>query len=333
MIDATRTAALLKQFVRCRIVVLGDLMLDRYVYGTVSRISPEAPVPVVNVRTEKGVPGGAANVALNIQRLGGQAALVGLVGQDKAGGDLLALLRTEGIDVRHVYAVADIQTTVKTRVLADRQQIVRVDREDGPQAAQAHADALGRRLGEALRGAQGLILEDYGKGVICQPVVDAALAAARAASVQVGLDPKDNNDLVVRGLALAKPNYKEACEAAGMPVRSAEEDLAPGGRLPRIAEILIDKWRADLLLITLGGQGMYLAPREGAALHIPTHAREVFDLSGAGDTVIGVALLALAAGATHAEAASIANHAAGVVVGKLGTATCSPDELLSSVAG
>jgi D-beta-D-heptose 7-phosphate kinase/D-beta-D-heptose 1-phosphate adenosyltransferase len=306
-------------------------MLDRYVFGTVTRISPEAPVPVISVNGERSVPGGAANVALNIAALGGQASIVGIVGHDKAGAELLGLLRDSGISVKHVLEAPGIQTTVKTRVIAERQQVVRVDREDPPEAVLAHVGSLCDCVREAVRGSAGLVVEDYGKGVICQPVVDAAMAAAAELRLPAGLDPKDNHDLAIRGLALATPNYKEACGAAGVPVRDVGADLAPGGRLPRIAEALLEKWRAELVAVTLGAHGMYLAPRGGDHLHIPTLAREVFDVSGAGDTVIGAAMLALAAGSSHVEACSIANHAAGVVVGKIGTATCSPEELLAGM--
>lgn len=331
MIGRTRAEELLKRFGRCRVVVLGDLMLDRYVFGTVTRISPEAPVPVVNVTGERSVPGGAANVALNISALGGQASIVGVVGHDKAGAELLGLLRDSGITVRHVLEVPDIQTTVKTRVIAERQQVVRVDHEDPPESVLLHAKTLGDCVREAVRGSAGLVVEDYGKGVICQPVVDAAMAACAEVKISAGLDPKDNHDLDLRGLALATPNYKEACGAAGLPMRDVAGDLAPGGRMPRIAEILLQKWQAELLVITLGAHGMYLAPRGADHVHIPTRAREVFDVSGAGDTVIAAAMLAVAAGASHVEAATIANHAAGVVVAKIGTATCSPEELLASI--
>jgi rfaE bifunctional protein kinase chain/domain len=331
MIGKSRAAELLKRFARCRVVVVGDLMLDRYVYGTVTRISPEAPVPVVNVTGEKSVPGGAANVALNIGALGGQASIVGVVGHDKAGAELLGLLRDSGIAVKHALEVPDIQTTVKTRVLAERQQVVRVDREDPLEAVLAHAKTLGNCIREAARGSAGLIVEDYGKGVICQPVVDAAMSFCAELKVPAGYDPKDNHDLVIHGLALATPNYKEACGAAGMPMRDVAADLAPGGRMPRIAEVLLQKWRAELVVITLGAHGMYLAPRGADHAHIPTRAREVFDVSGAGDTVIAAAMLVLAAGGSHVEAAMIANHAAGVVVAKVGTATCSPEELLASI--
>jgi D-beta-D-heptose 7-phosphate kinase/D-beta-D-heptose 1-phosphate adenosyltransferase len=331
MIDSGRARSLAGTFAQQRILVLGDLMLDRYVYGDVNRISPEAPVPVVHVRREERQVGGAANVALNVMRLGGGASMLGAIGSDAEGDELLALLRDSGCCVDGVVCVDDLQTTVKTRVLAERQQVVRVDREDPVEAVLPAIPAMKERLAPLLADATALIIEDYGKGVIAQEMVDAAVSAATAAGVPIGLDPKDNHHLAFSGLALATPNYREACDAAGMPPRDIAEDLAAGGRLPQIAAALQERWDVELLLITLGPGGMYIAPRGQDAVLAPTQAREVFDVSGAGDTVIAVATMALAAGASHIEAAALANHAAGVVVGKLGTATCTADELCEAL--
>ncbi len=331
MIESARAKEIIERFRDVHLAVLGDLMLDRYVYGVVNRISPEAPVPVVHVRSEKTQPGGSANVALNVRSLGGRASVIGLVGDDAAGRDLARLLSEAGIRIEGLTVCGGLQTTVKTRVLADRQQIVRVDREDPPEAALAGVAELAGRLAGVLGGVHGLVIEDYGKGVVCQQAIDAALGACAAAGIPVGLDPKDMHELRISGLKLATPNYKEACDAADMPLRDVEFDLSPKGRMPRIAEKLMQAWGTELLVITLGPHGMYIAPRGEQPTQIPTKAREVFDVSGAGDTVIATAMMALAAGATHREAASIANHAAGVVVGKVGTATCSPDELIASI--
>lgn len=331
MIDRGRAAVLTKRFAEQQMLVLGDAMLDRYVYGDVERISPEAPVPIVHVRSERRQLGGAANVALNIRAAGGGAGVLGVTGDDAAGGALLALLGDAGCRVDGIVRHPALQTTVKTRVLADRQQIVRVDREDAPEDMRPALTEIIDRLEPLLAAATGLIIEDYGKGVVTQEVVEAAIVAAGAADVPVSLDPKDNHALTFTGLALATPNYREACDAAGYAPRRAAEDLAEGGRLPEIAATLQARWDVALLLITLGSYGMYIAPRGGAPVHVPTQAREVFDVSGAGDTVIAVASMALAAGATHHEAAALANHAAGIVVGKVGTATCSADEICEAL--
>jgi D-beta-D-heptose 7-phosphate kinase/D-beta-D-heptose 1-phosphate adenosyltransferase len=329
MLNKVRVEALLAGFARVKVLVVGDLMLDRYVFGSVTRISPEAPVPVVHVSREESRPGGASNVALNIGALGGCSTVAGVIGTDAAGGDLMRTLVDSGIRMEGVVQAEAVQTTVKTRVVAERQQVVRVDREMPPARFEAAVETLCQRLPALVAAADAVVIEDYGKGVICQRVIDAVLAAARESGVRVGFDPKDNNRLNLPWLTLATPNYREACLAAGLPETplddpSASETLREAGR------ILSARWGTELLMITLGPHGMYLLPRSGEALVLPTVAREVFDVSGAGDTVIATALTALAAGATHAEAAELANHAAGVVVGKLGTAVCTPSELCGS---
>lgn len=331
MITKARAKELLEAFRDTRILVVGDLMLDRYLSGTVSRISPEAPVPVVLVTGERAVPGGAANVALNINSLGGRAIVAGLVGSDRNGDELTRILSKKGINTACVYSNRKVQTTVKTRVIAERQQVTRVDREDPPEAARRVLPGLCRKIRRFAGKVDGVIIEDYGKGVICQETVDAVLSVTRKRAIHVGYDPKDNHELDMKGITLATPNYREACIAAGLsePLRrgkpESDRTLAAAGR------ILMKRWRPNVLVITLGPDGMYLLPRGGKPVIIPTRAREVFDVSGAGDTVIAAALLSLAAGASNEEAVSLANYAAGVVVGKLGTATCSPDELLANM--
>jgi len=331
MLSRAEAEGVVERFPEQRILVVGDLMLDRYVSGSVSRLSPEAPVPVVHVTRDHALPGGAANVALNIRALGAEASVAGILGTDSRGDELLDLLAAARIGTEGVLRFEGVQTPVKTRVVAGRQQVVRVDREDPPEATQPAMARLGARLDALIGGVQGVIIEDYGKGSVAQPVVDAVLKRAQAEGVRVGLDPKDNHDLRMNGIALATPNYAEACAAAGLvptelgPRPLQESALANAGPLLRA------KWGTELLLITLGPHGMYLLGPDGTPRVIPTRAREVFDVSGAGDTVIGCALLALASGAGHEAAAVLANYAAGVVVGKLGTATCSPAELLAAI--
>lgn len=331
MITSEQARDIVERFSGRPILVVGDLMLDRYISGSVSRISPEAPVPVVRVTHEHSQPGGAANVALNIQSLGGKAVVAGVTGRDAAAEELQELLFTGGIRTTGVLARDEMATTVKTRIMAERQQVVRVDHERAAGGIPADVEAaLCERLGDLAADVDGIIVEDYGKGVVTQNVLDAVLGAARERGIPVGFDPKQNHELSVAGVALATPNYAEARAAAGMSgsdsVPAAADDL-----LARIADELRKKWRAGLLIITLGPQGMYMLPEGGEAQIIPTRAREVFDVSGAGDTVIATAMLAAVAGADHLAATSLANYAAGVVVGKIGTATCSPDELLASV--
>lgn len=327
---ATRTDVerLIKAFGRRRLLVVGDLMLDRYVSGTAGRLSPEAPVPVVQVTREEARPGGAANVAANIRSLGGQVLMAGVVGRDAAGLELSAILRAQGVGPAAVITDPRVRTTVKTRVLAERQQVVRIDHETLEGLPAATIAALCRRLRRVVPTVDGVIIEDYAKGVVCQPVIDAILSAAPSRSILIGLDPKDNRALTFGRLSLATPNFAEACAAAGLPHRPlGEGDPCRHPVLVQAGEILSRRWNCDLLIITLGSHGMYLVAPGEPPRHIPTEAREVFDVSGAGDTVIATAMLALAAGANHRLAATLANVAAGVVVGKVGTATCTANEL------
>lgn len=323
-----RARTLIRRFARQRIVVAGDLMLDRYVRGTVERISPEAPVPVVRVSQESNMPGGAANVAMNVRSLGGQACVAGCVGRDPAGEALLGVLESAGISTEAVVVSGAMMTIEKTRILAERQQVVRVDRERPDGIPREDLASLVSLIRSVMDKAGGAVIEDYGKGTIVQPVVDAVIGAA-GGRIPVGYDPKENHELKVSGITLATPNCREAHVCAGLDARSAVSQPARDARLRQAGRLLMRKWGPDLLIITLGPQGMYLVSKRGAPQVIPTRAREVFDVSGAGDTVIAASLLALAAGASHREAAMLGNYAAGVVVGKIGTATCSPDELLA----
>lgn len=313
-----------------RILVVGDLMLDRYVYGTVERISPEAPVPVVRVTRETLMPGGAGNVAVNLRAMGGEAAVAGFIGRDREGRELAGLLRHRGVRLDATIETRGQPTTVKTRIVAERQQVVRVDRDGASPLTPAEMARFRRAVAAAAARADGVILADYGKGALTQPVVDAALKAARSAGIPTGLDPK-NRDLRVAGVTVVTPNRKEAFHIAGRADPGATEDPLRDAPLLDAAEQVLRRWRPRHLIVTLGPHGMLLAQRGAAPLHVPTRAREVFDVSGAGDTVIAVCVLALAAGADIVEAAELANYAAGVVVGKMGTATCAPEELLAAL--
>ena len=318
---------LVDKFPECRILVVGDVMLDRYVAGSVDRISPEAPVPVVVVRREHATLGGAGNVALNIATLSGRAVMAGFVGDDAAAGEVRDIMTTHGIGMETLCADATLRTTVKMRVLAERQQVVRIDYE-APSELPADVEArFCRQLADTIPTVDGVIIEDYGKGAISQTVVDTILDCAAQHDVFVGLDPKDNHELQFSRLRLATPNYAEACGAAGMPPLPLDDSDVARAHLKRVGETLSALWHTDTLIITLGPHGMYVIPREGSHELIPTQAREVFDVSGAGDTVIATAMLALAAGGDAPAAARLANHAAGIVVAKLGTRPCMIDEL------
>lgn len=314
-----------------RILVVGDLMLDKYIHGTVERISPEAPVPVVRVSRERQVPGGAANVAGNVRAMGGEAVVAGVVGNDPAGQDLLRLLQESRIGTEGVRLVGGMQTTVKMRILADRQQVVRVDWDPATTFPKADVDAFCELLEKQVALCTGVVIEDYSKGIVRQEVIDVLLSRARKKGIPVGLDPKDNLELNIEGITLATPNYREAHACAGLIPKGPVADPLADESLRKAGEILLKRWKPEQLMVTLGPQGMYLVTQNRRPWVIPTRAREVFDVSGAGDTVIATCVLALAAGATFDEAAVLGNNAAGVVVGKLGTATCSPEELLASV--
>ena len=328
-----RVAQLLKKFSRRRILVVGDLMLDRYVYGTVSRISPEAPVPVVKVVRETSMPGGASNVACNVRALGGKAAVAGLLGKDAAGVELRWLLADAQVDVECAMMFAGAGTIVKERIIAERQQVVRVDFDRATVWSPRQSDKFRALLAVELARADGVVIEDYGKGAVTQEVVDLVLEKAAKRNLPVGLDPKEGHDLDLKGITVATPNRKEAFGIAGLIDPGAKENPLADKALAKAGEILMEKWGALNLAITLGPLGMYLLTRGKAPRHVPTRAREVFDVSGAGDTVIAAGVTALAAGADFLEAMELANLAAGVVVGKLGTASCTPDELLNHMKG
>ncbi len=328
-ITQKRASQLLRKFQRRRVLVVGDLMLDRYVYGSVSRISPEAPVPVVQVTKETSMPGGASNVACNIRALGGKASVAGMIGKDAAGMELRWLLTHADVEVECAMMFAGAGTIVKERIIAERQQVVRVDFERATDWSARQSEKFLAMLALDLGRADGVIIEDYGKGAVTQKVVDLILVAAAKRGIPVGLDPKEGHDLDMKGISVATPNRREAFAIAGMPDPGAKENPLADKALRKTGEILMEKWEADNLAITLGPQGMYLMSRGKVPRHVPTRAREVFDVSGAGDTVIAACVTALAAGAEFLEAAELANIAAGVVVGKLGTASCAPDELLN----
>ena len=325
-----RVSELLEAARQTHLLVLGDVMLDQFIWGHVGRISPEAPVPVVEFERESFMPGGAANVARNLTTLGAAADLFGVVGQDDAAGNLKRLLTAQQVRCDGLIADATRTTSIKTRIIANQQQVVRVDRETRSPLEEHTSRKLLAALERRLEAVQAVIIGDYGKGVVTQPLLDAIKTLCRVRGIWLGLDPKPVHRLNLTGLSLLTPNRKEAFELAGLHdgMRTANPLADP--KLMQVVEILLTQLRPALLQITLGDQGMLLCPRGEKPVHIPTAAREVFDVSGAGDTVIASFTLAVAAGASPLEAAIFSNHAAGVVVGKVGTATVSPEELLAS---
>ena len=303
-----------------RVVIVGDAMLDVYLRGDVDRISPEAPVPVVRVRERRDALGGAANVAQNVAALGGIPRLVAAVGRDPAGARLHAMLGEIGAGTDRLVEVGR-PTTTKTRILARVQQVVRVDEEEDADLPAADADRIARAVEEALGDADALVLEDYNKGVLTSPVIARAIAPARARRLPVVVDPKYRNFFAYKGATIFKPNRRELEAALG-----AAMDLEHPETLPAT----VARLEVEHLLLTLGERGMMLIPARGEVTRVPTTAREVYDVVGAGDTVTAYLAATLAAGASAREAAVIANLAAGVEVGKLGAATVATDEVLES---
>ncbi|MBL9135771.1 MAG: carbohydrate kinase [Verrucomicrobiales bacterium] len=328
----SRVRALLRAGSRRRVLVVGDVLLDQFIWGDVRRISPEAPVPVVDFQRESFMAGGAANVARNLTALGSQAQLFGVVGTDQAAGHLAEILAHDGVDCRGLSAVEDRPTGLKTRVIAHQQHVVRIDRERRAPLAPQAAERLMTRIVRALSGVDAVVVGDYAKGVVNQDLLDRLKKECRARAVWLSEDPKPANGLDLSGLSLITPNRKEAFELAGMDEAGHAENPLADRPLLDVAASLLAKLKPAVLLITLGSQGMLLCQREKKPYWIPTVAQEVFDVSGAGDTVIASFTLAVVAGASPIEAAIFSNHAAGVVVGKMGTATVTPDELLRSFA-
>jgi len=319
-----RARALLKAMEARRVLVLGDVMLDEFVWGKVARISPEAPVPVVQVEDQSFHLGGAGNVAANVRSLGGAAILSGVIGEDAAGERVRSALLAAGVEPLLVASSDGRPTTVKTRIIAHHQQVVRADRERSDEIAGHLAAALGDGVRRVLSSCHAVVVSDYQKGVVTADLMRRLLPLARRLRIPVLVDPKVRHLARYRRVTVVTPNQLEAEQATGRPIRTADDLRAAGRRL-------LSLLGCRAALITRGEHGMSLFERGRPAVHIPTAAREVFDVTGAGDTVIATLALALSAGAGFAEAAALANHAAGVVVGKLGTAQATPGELLAAV--
>lgn len=322
----SRLTALLGRFARVRVLVVGDLMLDRYIWGQVERISPEAPVPVVRVTRASLQGGGAANVVANARVLGGNVVACGVVGKDQAGQRLLHEIRVSGSSIAGVIVSNAAITTSKTRILAHNQQVVRLDHEESG-ALDGRARARVRAfVHKHIDDFDVVVISDYGKGVIDAELLALLAELRRERRFLYLIDPKRRNFTYYRGASLVKPNKAEAGLAAGIEIHD-EATLGQAG------DRLLDLWQTEAVLVSRGEEGMSLFKRDGQARHFPTTAREVFDVTGAGDTVLATCALALAAGASPEEATILANHAAGVVVGKIGTATVNPTELKAALRG
>jgi len=336
-----RLRTIINKFQRARVLVIGDLILDEYIVGNVERISPEAPVPIVWANKRSYVPGGAANVAYNIRSFGGRVCLAGVIGRDENAATLLSQLKKNKISTSGIFAETGRPTTLKTRIIASHQQVVRVDWE--------HTRSLPLKVNRKIidfvkrniKNFDCLIIEDYGKGVVNAQLIKELTALARSYKKIITVDPKEEHFAFYRGVTAITPNRKELENAVrNLKVKDrsnsflADNDrLSTGRDISRAAREIVKYLDLESLLVTLGEEGMYLSRRKNRPIHIPTTAQEVYDVSGAGDTVISVFSLALACGAKGEEAAYLANFAAGIVVGKLGTATASRSELLTAIKG
>jgi rfaE bifunctional protein kinase chain/domain len=318
-LSQTRLKRIFSRFKGQKVVVLGDLMLDEYIWGRVKRISPEAPVPVVEVQTESTRLGGAANVALNLLAMGADPLLVGVVGRDRAGQRLAALAKRHGLATTGILADPERHTTVKTRVIAHHQHVVRIDKETRHGLHDRIARQLIKTLEKALEGASALVFEDYNKGVLTPQVINLGIGLARAGGCLITVDPKFDNFFSYKGATVFKPNQQETEQALGIRIMNDKSLLAAG-------RTLLERFPGSAILITRGEHGLALFEGEDVT-HIPTVAQEVFDVSGAGDATIAALTLCLAAGATLKESARIANQAAGIEVGKIGIAPVSRQEL------
>ncbi|HEY1791736.1 MAG TPA: PfkB family carbohydrate kinase [Opitutaceae bacterium] len=320
-IPAAKARALLKRIANLRILVVGDVMLDHYIWGDATRISPEAPVPVIDIARDSWTAGGAANVAVNVACLGARCAVAGFIGPGADGEQLAGILKRSGVEA--IGTPGDGRTIVKTRVMVQHQQLCRLDRESPPAAYAVDPGRAGRLLAKAVAAADAIVLSDYAKGLLDDALVSEVTRLARAGRKFIALDPKPKHRLAFSGLDLITPNKREALQLAGL-------DSGPGAPFPSedVCARLHEKFGTRNVVITLGEDGMLLSTAGRVMKTIPTAAREVYDVSGAGDTALAALVVALAAGAGLEEAAHFANAAAGVVVAKLGTATVSPAELL-----
>jgi len=320
IISKKRALEIISHFSSSKVLVVGDIMVDQFIWGKVSRISPEAPVPVVAVTSETLLFGGCANVLNNIFSIGGKVAVTGIIGSDDMGRWVIRQFRKMGIDTKGIIIEQNHPTIVKTRVVAHHQQVVRFDRENKNPVDPDNIQIILEYI-ETMRDELGaIIVSDYNKGIITKKLIDGVRDVIAGRNIILCVDPKQNDFSFYRGCDIITPNHHEAGRALGVDLLN-EEDVLRGGM------DLLEKYDFEAVLITRGEEGMTLFERNKEITSISTVAKEIFDVTGAGDTVIGVLALCVAAGSSFREAAAMANHAAGIVVGKVGTAAVSQDEL------
>ncbi len=331
-LSSDRARQILDHAAQTRVLVIGDVMLDSFISGTVSRISPEAPVPVLRFQSESLMPGGAANVARNLTALDTPTALYSIIGKDREGTQLREILEQENVDCRGLRTSSKRTTGTKTRIVAQQQQIVRVDREIVSDLTSQEQKTLEKILRPALKKASAIIIGDYAKGMITNSLLTFLRQECQERGIWLSLDPKPAHQVELAGVSLITPNRKEAFELAVVDDVTRHRNPLKDKNLRLVASRLLRRLRPTIMMITLGDLGMLICQRGQAPIHIPTVAQEVFDVSGAGDTVIASFTLAIAAGASPIEAALFSNHAGGIVVGKRGTATVTRKELLNSLS-
>ena len=320
VVSKKRSLEIIDNFPRSKVLVVGDLMVDQFIWGNVSRISPEAPVPVVEVTSENFLLGGSANVSNNIFSMGGKVYVTGIIGSDDMGRLLIRNFREMNIDTRGIIVEHDRPTTIKTRIIARSQQVVRFDRENKNSVSLNSVEKMVEYIERIRDDLSAVVISDYSKGIISERLLKGIGDVTSGRDIIVCIDPKQNDFSLYQGFDVITPNHHEAGRALGMEI-VCKDDLIKNGKS------LLERFGFKAVLITRGEEGMSLFENSGSITHIPAVAREVFDVTGAGDTVVGVFALCMAAGATFKEAAVLANHAAGIVVGKVGTATVSQEEL------
>jgi len=332
MLSLSRWKSVLKSFENLHVLVVGDVMMDQYLMGKVSRISPEAPVPVVDVQSEKYFLGGASNVARNLVSLSAKVSILGVVGTDSMGRSLASMLKEQGIETSGLFRDSDRPTTIKTRVIAHHQQVVRFDRESRIPMSPSLARKALAFAQKAIPQVDAVIFENYGKGFIQQSFLDACMEVALKSNVLTFADPNAHHPLNFRNLTGITPNRYEAFAMANEPTQDPLPNPLKDEPLLHVGEKILAETQIQNVLITLGEHGMCLFRKGQAPHHIPTAAQEVFDVSGAGDTAISVFALGMCSGLDGVPSAYLSNQAAGIVVGKAGTATVSPHELLGRLS-
>ncbi|MFA5859866.1 MAG: D-glycero-beta-D-manno-heptose-7-phosphate kinase [Elusimicrobiota bacterium] len=318
----------INEFKKIRVLVIGDSMMDKFIHGKVTRLSPEAPVPIVKVEREVVTAGGAGNVAMNITSLGAKVNLVSIIGDDGAGSELQSKLRKSGVEVDGLIVDENRPTTIKTRVIGNHQQVVRFDNENTDKISSPVLDEIFKNVENYISEVDSVVISDYGKGIISGQLLNNIIKKANSCKKPILVDPKIEHFLFYQRVTCLTPNLNEAINGMHYkyPINNNDD-------IKNLGNEILDKLHCESLIITLGENGMMVFDKNGKVINLPTLAKEVFDVTGAGDTVISVVAMMFACGHSIIQAAEVANHAAGIVVGKLGTATVLPDELKAAFIG